>query len=251
MQMDPQISIWLNVAYAILTGITAPALQMAGVINASQVVAIAALIAMPLNIIAHAYSSPLPGPLAGPKPPAAPIAKNIALFIATGLIGGMLMFAGAGHAFAAEKPVHLTPHRAKGWWHPLPPLNPIHLQTPDQIIAKVLNWATADGDADLTAAILVAKANNDNVTRPCWLALQSFVKGVEALPPVATLPKLHLAVDIEVATDLMIALQPSSPVVSSCQGLANFQKMSAVNMVAGLVTGALSISALAPIIPIP
>ena len=38
--------------------------------------------------------------------------------------------------------------------------------------------------------------------------------------------------------------------MTQCQALANFQKMTAINMVTGIVTGALSIGKLAPIIPI-
>ena len=116
------------------------------------------------------------------------------------------------------------------------------------------NWlphgTPADGDADLAAAIQMAKASNDNVTLPCWTALQGFVGQVKALPPPDQLPKLHLATDVEVATDLMIALQPNSPVVTQCQALANFQKVSAINMVTGIVTGALTLGKLAPIVPL-
>ncbi len=69
MRIDPKYAIWLNVAYAVLTGLTAPMLQAAGVAHAEQVIAWAALIAMPLNIIIHAFSSSQPGPLAPPDPP--------------------------------------------------------------------------------------------------------------------------------------------------------------------------------------
>lgn len=245
MKMDPEISIWLNVIYAVLTSITAPALQLAGVANASQVVAVAALIAMPLNIVLHAFSSATPGPLAAPDKPQLPLGK-LALFLAAGLFGAALICAAPEHANAAPA-LHVAHQKHMGaWW---PPQKSI--LTPDQIIAKVLNWAASDGDADLAAAILVAKANNDTVTLPCWMALQTFVKGVEALPPVDKLPKLHLAVDVEILTDLMIALQPNAPTVAQCQALANFQKMSAINMVTGIVTGALSLGKLAPILPIP
>ena len=88
------------------------------------------------------------------------------------------------------------------------------------------------------------------MTLPCWTALQGFVGQVKSLPPADHLPKLHLATDVEIATDLMIALEPNSPVVTQCQALANFQKMTAINMVTGIVTGALSIGKLAPIIPV-
>ena len=63
MQLDPKTAIWLNIALAVLTGITAPALQAAGIADATQVVGIAALVAMPINITLHAFSSSAPGPL--------------------------------------------------------------------------------------------------------------------------------------------------------------------------------------------
>ncbi len=69
MQFDPKYAIWLNIAYAVLTGLTAPMLQAAGIAHAEQVIAWAALIAMPLNIMIHAYSSSEPGPLAPPDTP--------------------------------------------------------------------------------------------------------------------------------------------------------------------------------------
>lgn len=72
---DPKYAIWLNVAYAVLTGLTAPMLQAAGIAHAEQVIAWAALIAMPLNIVLHAVSSTAPGPLAPPDPPAGRAAK--------------------------------------------------------------------------------------------------------------------------------------------------------------------------------
>jgi hypothetical protein len=128
-------------------------------------------------------------------------------------------------------------------------LNKTGLQTPDQIVDKVRAWATSDGVADLAAAITMAKAANNGVTLPCWTAIQAFVLQVQALPPADQLPPLHIAVDLEVATDLLVALQPNSPVITGCSALANFQKIAAVNMVSGIVTGALSLAKLAPVIP--
>ena len=64
MSLDPNIALWLNVIYAVLTALTAPMLQAAGVADAEHVIGIAALVAMPLNIILHAYSSSTPGPMA-------------------------------------------------------------------------------------------------------------------------------------------------------------------------------------------
>ena len=68
MQLDPKIAIWLNIAYQLLTGITAPTLQTLGIANATQFVAIAEALAAVVNIVLHAYSSTQPGPLA-PKDP--------------------------------------------------------------------------------------------------------------------------------------------------------------------------------------
>ena len=64
MSLDPNIALWLNVIYAVLTALTAPMLQAAGIADAEHVIGIAALVAMPLNIILHAYSSSTPGPMA-------------------------------------------------------------------------------------------------------------------------------------------------------------------------------------------
>lgn len=72
--MNPNLSMWLNVCYACLTGLSAPMLQAAGVANAEHVIGIAALVAMPLNIVLHAVSTQQAGPLA-PIPPAPPAAK--------------------------------------------------------------------------------------------------------------------------------------------------------------------------------
>ena len=66
--IDPRIAMWLNVAYAVLTGLTAGGLQAAGIPYASRVIAWASLLSLPINIILHGYSSTLPGPLAPPDP---------------------------------------------------------------------------------------------------------------------------------------------------------------------------------------
>lgn len=63
-QIDPKTSLWLNAAYLILTGLTAPMLQAAGIANAPMVIAWAGLLAFPINVILHLYSSTNPGPLA-------------------------------------------------------------------------------------------------------------------------------------------------------------------------------------------
>jgi hypothetical protein len=64
MQMDPKVAIWLNIAYQILTGVTATMLSSFGVADASHVVAICESLAGVINIVLHAFSSSTPGPLA-------------------------------------------------------------------------------------------------------------------------------------------------------------------------------------------
>ena len=62
--ISPKVAVWLNVIYMLLTGITAQQLTSAGVADASQIVAIAALVAMPINILLHGVSSGDTGPIA-------------------------------------------------------------------------------------------------------------------------------------------------------------------------------------------
>lgn len=194
----------------------------------------------------HLWSAPTPGPLAAATPPA-PFAPRKLLLLPFVLCAMFTLgFACAPRAEARGIKMHVA-HARKFVALSLP-----KAKSPDQIVDAVRKWVTTDGDKDLTAAIALAKASNNNVTLPCWTALQAFVKQIETVPSADALPAVHLATDIEIATDLMIALQPNSPVVASCQALANYQKMSAVNMVTGIVTGALSLSALPlPVLPLP
>lgn len=238
MQIDPRLSFALNLLLMIVSGVATGAVHFTGLVPdpvAAEIIGwagVATFVLSSTNTALHGYSSPS----AGPWVAAQPIAGKTVLMIAASLIGLTLLAPTHAEAKTAVITKVLTPGK---------------LSAPDQLIDKVLVWAAADGDADLAAAISLAKATNNTVTLPCWAALQGFVKEIEALPPPAQLPKLHLATDIEIATNLMIALEPNSPVVAQCQALANFQKMSAVNMVTGIVTGALSLGKLAPIVPIP
>ncbi len=252
MQIDPRLSMLINYLLIVTTGIAGGVVKFTSLVpdatNAKIVgwAAVAAFAMASLNVVLHGTSSAQAGTgiwpwsPSSPPPSVPPVVGKMALLLAGALLGLALVFGAPSQAQA--RPVHVAKHAKAG---------PTKITTPDQIIAKVLAWATADGDADLAAAITLAKAGNNNVTLPCWTALQSFVKQVETLPPPASLPKLHLATDVELATDLMIALQPNSPVVAQCQALANYQKMSAVNMVAGIVTGALAIGKLPVPLPIP
>lgn len=62
--VTPNAALWLNALYAALTGLTAVSLEAAGVASgdAAHVIGIAALIAMPLNIVLHMVSAPVAGP---------------------------------------------------------------------------------------------------------------------------------------------------------------------------------------------
>jgi hypothetical protein len=71
MQLDPKTAMWLNVIYACLTGVTAAGLEAAGIPHATQIIGVVAMVAMPLNIILHAFSSTQQGPLAPPPAAAA------------------------------------------------------------------------------------------------------------------------------------------------------------------------------------
>ncbi|MEJ0093331.1 MAG: hypothetical protein WDN46_07815 [Methylocella sp.] len=124
-------------------------------------------------------------------------------------------------------------------------LNETGLQSPDQMVDKVRAWVTSDAAADLAAAQTVAKAAGNTITAACWTPIQAFVAQVQALPVASDMPKIHLAVDIEIITDLEIALLPNSPIVAGCSSLANFQLISAKDLVSGILTGATSLAALA------
>lgn len=64
LSITPNAALWLNVAYATITGLTVGALTAAGVASgdAGHIVGIAAIAAMPLNIVLHMVSAPVAGP---------------------------------------------------------------------------------------------------------------------------------------------------------------------------------------------
>ena len=64
-------------------------------------------------------------------------------------------------------------------------------------------------------------------------------------------PKLHLATDIELVTEVTQALQPGSPLVVAFAALAQYQGQQAAQMVTGIVTGVMSLTKLIPVLPIP
>lgn len=108
----------------------------------------------------------------------------------------------------------------------------------DKAVDAVINWATGAASADLDAAIALSTASNNVISLPCWTSIKNFVDKIKTLPPQEKLPTLHIATRLEVATELMLALQPDSPIVVSCGALANFQKKAVIGMVSGIITGA-------------
>lgn len=63
MELDPKLAIWLNIAYQILTAITATTLHSLNIANAGQVLVVCESLATVINIFLHAFSSPIAGPL--------------------------------------------------------------------------------------------------------------------------------------------------------------------------------------------
>ena len=234
--ISPKTSIYLNIALAVLLLVGSGVLYRPSFVSESMskdIVGIGASAALILNVILHAWSAPQPGPAVSTSV----VPRGFGFLL---VAGGLLL---AFHPGAAQ---------AKARAIPTPIARPaagFTLQTPDQLIDKIRLWATGDAGADLDAAIAVGKSANNPVTVPCFQAIRDFVTIVQGLPTADKLPKIHLAVDIEILTDLEIQLLPNSRTVTSCTALANFQVISAQNLVTGIVSGALALSKFAPIIP--
>lgn len=205
MEIDPKFAIWLNVAYAILTGLTAPALQAAGIADASQIVAIAALVAMPLNIVLHTIASSKPGPLAPPDPPAVQAAQakvdaqaradadkivKALAFLAVMLLGALAI--GPGDARAAPRhfvkggcPTSICPPPGGGGG-----IGPIASSNPLNSIGA---WASADVDAAIKAATLYPDVQ-DQVGAACFAQIKTLATMIADHPLPLT---LHVATDVE------------------------------------------------------
>lgn len=79
MEISPWMAIALNALYAVLTGLTVPVVDSLGFPgHDAQVVAWAGILAVPLNMILHAYSSSIPGPAAPADPPVVQAATRVA-----------------------------------------------------------------------------------------------------------------------------------------------------------------------------
>ncbi len=80
MQVSATVSMWLNIAYLVLAAIGTGALSLGGVVDAqqaTQIVALAGLLAGVLNIVLHAYSGSTPGPAAPPDSKAVVAAMKV------------------------------------------------------------------------------------------------------------------------------------------------------------------------------
>jgi hypothetical protein len=81
MEISATTSMWLNIAYLVLAAIGTGALSLGGVVDAqqaTQIVALAGLLAGVLNIVLHAYSGSAPGPAAPSDPPVVRAAMRVA-----------------------------------------------------------------------------------------------------------------------------------------------------------------------------
>lgn len=79
LQISPWEAIGLNAAYVTLTGLSLPVVSALGFSDhASQIVAWAGLVAIPLNLALHAISNSTPGPLAPPDAPVVIAAQKVA-----------------------------------------------------------------------------------------------------------------------------------------------------------------------------
>jgi hypothetical protein len=78
-QISPWAALALNALYLLLTGLTLPIVDSLGFGNHdAQVVAWAGFLAIPLNMLMHAFSSSTPGPAAPADPPVVKAAQAVA-----------------------------------------------------------------------------------------------------------------------------------------------------------------------------
>ena len=79
MEISPWASIALNALYAVLMGLTVPLVDALGFPgHDTQIVAWAGVLAIPLNLVLHSFSSSQPGPAAPADPPVVVAATNVA-----------------------------------------------------------------------------------------------------------------------------------------------------------------------------
>ena len=119
-------------------------------------------------------------------------------------------------------------------------------QTADVVLAAIVKFVT-DSEVDVQNALAQATAANNTITIPAWTALLAFMKQVAAIN--TNVPALHVATSIEIVTEILQALQPGSPLTVAFAALAQYQGQSAASLVTGLVTGAVSLTKLIPILP--
>jgi hypothetical protein len=79
MEISPKLSIWLNIAYGLLTGLTTATVDALGFSgHETQIIAWAGIIAIVLNGVLHGFSNSTPGPLAPPDPAVVVAAQAVA-----------------------------------------------------------------------------------------------------------------------------------------------------------------------------
>ena len=117
----------------------------------------------------------------------------------------------------------------------------------DKVLEAIVNFVKKS-EVDVQNALTQAQATNNHITIPAWTALLDFMHQVDKVS--VNVPVLHLATDIELVTEVTQALQPGSPLVVAFAALAQYQGQQAAQMVTGIVTGAMSLTKLIPVLPI-
>lgn len=118
--------------------------------------------------------------------------------------------------------------------------------TGDKVLLAIVNFATSS-ETDIQNALAMAQKTNNAVTIPAWTALLAFCQQVAQIS--TNIPTVHLATDVELLTEVTQALQPGSPLVVAFSALAQYQGQQAASMVAGIVTGAIGLGKLIPVLP--
>jgi hypothetical protein len=197
-QINPSVAIGLNVAYAILTGLSIPTLNALGfTASASQILAWAGMIALVLNAVLHGYSSSQPGPLAPPDPlivrqatAAANAAKAFGFLAA--VLAACLMIGGARPAHAEDMRV-----AAKvGTWTPPIPL-PVPLPTPGatttDIFTAIIAYFSVGLDTAETLSTEIPELQDGN-GHDCAVAGQTLMSVLKVHPKLIS---GHAAEDLE------------------------------------------------------
>lgn len=184
-----------------------------------------AAILLALVPLGWSYSAHSDRSLPPPKPPMSgrdiPVAVLIAIVLALFLVGGSAKA-------QTRKPV------------------------PRPVAAKsLLSGISTDAIADVTAAKVLALAQNDNVAAACYGEILTELTAQQTAQTNANLPAVHLFYSFQVARGRANAALPTSTLNTACAPLAQQVKMSVLTLVNGLVTGGLGPATIGPLFGLP